>query len=329
MSHSTTISAEPSTVLHDTNTFGRERPWVQHKLESQTTAAALQLAGDKQLADRMTVCADWLEFRRLETGALTLHRANFCRVRLCPMCQWRRSLRVAAQVRACDTWAQQERAKQGRKPWAHYLLTLTVRNVPGPALAATLDDLAHAWDRFSRRAAVKRAMRGGYVRATEITYNAAEDSYHPHLHVLVLCNGSYFTSRDYLNHDQWQTIWRDAARLDYAPQTDIRRTTSDISGAVAEVCKYATKPSAYLLTDDMDTTAEVVHTLARACERRRFLALGGEYRRAAQALNLGDPEDGDLVHISDDAGESDAGAQLWPYTWYPGPHLYMRGGGHK
>ena len=326
MSHHTTPDAEPSTILHDQTPRGREKPWVQHKLESQVTAAALALAGDQAAADRMATCADWLEFRRLETGALTLNRANFCRIRLCPMCQWRRSLRVAAQVQACDTWAQQERARQGKRPWAHYLLTLTVRNVPGPDLTATLDDLTSAWDRFSRRAAVKRAMRGGYVRATEITYNSIAGTYHPHMHILVLCNRSYFVSRDYLNHDKWQALWRDAARLDYDPQVDVRRCTSDLSGAVAEVCKYTTKPGSYLLTDNMDETATVVGTLASACNRRRFLALGGEYRRAAQALNLGDPEDGDLVHISADAGESDAGARLWPYTWYPGPHLYMRGG---
>lgn len=331
MSHTTTPIPAPSTLI-DYNSRGKVRPWAKHKAESAVIAIAMLAAGHPDYAMRMSRCADRLWFRRSEDGALHLDTAKFCRVRLCPMCQWRRSLKVAAQVRACDAWAQEQRVASGRKPWRHYMLTLTVPNVPDYQLRATLDDLAHAWDKLSRRAAVKRAMRGGYIRATEITYNAEANTYHPHLHVLVLCNASYFNSRDYIARDTWLDMWRQATGHPEITQLDVRTieaetkddtTAADVSPVVAEVCKYTTKSTDYILPN-VDQMVDVVATLAEVCRDRRFLGLGGEYRRAQRALKLDDPETGDLTHIDAMAGESDAGAQVFAYDWYIGPRLYKR-----
>lgn len=212
------------------------------------------------------------------------------------------------------------------------MITLTVPNVSSTDLAATLDTLTHAWDTLSRRAAVKRAMRGGYIRATEITYNSDANTYHPHLHILVLCNASYFNSRDYIARDEWLEMWRHATGNPAITQLDVRTIEAeqkddtkpaDVSPVVAEVCKYTTKASDYILPD-VGQMVDVVATLTAICRGRRFLGLGGEYRRAQRALHLDDPETGDLTHISADAGESDAGAQVFAYDWYIGPRLYKQ-----
>lgn len=329
LSHNTTPQLAPS-ILIDYNARGKVRPWARHKAESQIIAMAMQANGEHSYAMRMSRCADRLWFRRAEDGSLYLDSARFCRVRLCPMCQWRRSLKIAAQVRDCDAWAQAQRAATGRKPWRHYMLTLTIPNVAAAALGQTLDMLAKAWDKLSRRAPVKRAMRGGYIRATEITYNSESDTYHPHMHILVLCNASYFNSRDYIARDTWLNLWREATGDPSITQLDVRSIKAeekddtkpaDVSPVVAEVCKYTTKASDYILPE-IGQMVDVVATLTAACRDRRFLGMSGEYRKAQRALHLDDPETGDLTRVNADAGESEAGAQVFAYDWYVGPRLY-------
>lgn len=96
-------------------------------------------------------------------------------------------------------------------------------------------------------------------------------------------------------------------------------------GSLAEVAKYATKPSDYLDPSDLDTMADVVGTLHRVCARRRFAAWTGALRDMHHALHLDDVDGGDLVHVSALDGESAAGAAAWAWDWYAGPKLYIGG----
>lgn len=64
-------------------------------------------------ARRLAECAQWAEFERLPNGqGLRLHEASFCRVRLCPMCQWRRSLKLGDQVRKVVSRANADHIKE-------------------------------------------------------------------------------------------------------------------------------------------------------------------------------------------------------------------------
>lgn len=322
MSHNSTPAYHPSTILVDRSASGRVRPWAQHKAETQLISAALRVAGMPDTSDRMDTCANWLAFRRHADSTLHLHRANFCRVRICPICQWRRSLKTASMVRQADAWVQAQRAAQGHKPYRHTMLTLTVPNVPGDQLRATLDRMSAAWQRLTQRSAVRQVAQG-WIRSTEITYNAQADTYHPHIHILMLVNASYFVSRYYLTRAKWLALWQDAMRDASIQQVDIRRAT-DLSGLVAEIAKYTTKTQDIVaLTSDVDKMATVAATMLRACHRRRFLSWGGAYKRAYMALDLSDPDDADLLHIDPDADLTDAELISWVYTWCPGPRLYM------
>jgi plasmid rolling circle replication initiator protein Rep len=317
---------KPGDVLHDTGRTGRTIPWHEHKQQAMALAAGL-LDRHPEQAARMERCADRLTFRRdwsdpAQPGRLRLAQAHFCRVRLCPMCQWRRSLKMHGQLRQCIDYLDRQRAREGRRPYRYILLTLTVRNAAGPDLAAALDALQEGWQRLLRRAPVRKVVQG-YVRAVEITYNRTRDDYHPHIHALLAVNPSYFTGRDYLPHATWRDLWQQSARLDYAPQVDARRASGG-PDAIAEVAKYATKASDYLIPDDIDRMADVLDTLLTSCAKRRFAGWGGCLGDAHRALQLDDVEDGDLVHTGyDDAGESDAGAALWSWDWYVGPRLYI------
>lgn len=315
----------PGDVLQDVSPNGRAVPWASHKQASQALAVALAFH-HPAIARRIEGCADRLTFRRdwtdaAQPGRLRLAQAFFCRARLCPMCQWRRSLKMHGQVRACLERLAADRLAAKQQPYRFALLTLTVRNCEGEALEATLDVLQHGWQRLTRLKAFGAAVQG-YVRATEITYNRHEDTYHPHMHVLLAVLPSYFTGRTYISQARWRAMWREAARLNYDPSVDVRRAADDAK-TVAEVAKYATKPGDYLMPSDVERMANVLDTLQRSCAGRRFASWGGVLRTAHQALGLDDAEDGDLVHLTQDAGESDAGAALWSWDWYAGPHLYI------
>lgn len=309
-------------ILHDISSTGKVRPWAAHKADAQLLSYALELS-DPTAAQRVRHCADTLWFRRHEDGTLRLDSAQFCRVRLCPVCQWRRSLKMYGQLHQVVKYLAQQRHAAGAEPYAWVLLTLTVQNCATSELSNTLDTIAAGWDRLGKTKAFKRAVRGT-MRAVEITYNRETNTYHPHMHVLCCVLPSYFTSRDYISQSQWSDMWQAAARLDYHPIVDVRRATGT-AGSLAEVAKYACKPSDYLDPSDIDAMAVIVGTLHRVCARRRFAAWTGVLRQAHHALHLDDIDGGDLVKVGPLDGESAAGAAVWSWDWYAGPRLYIGG----
>ena len=50
------------------------------------------------IGERMSRCANVLFFGYAEDGERRLRNTSYCRARLCPVCQWRRSLKVRAQM---------------------------------------------------------------------------------------------------------------------------------------------------------------------------------------------------------------------------------------
>lgn len=92
-------------ILVDIAENGKERPWKKHKSENEKLVELFQLARqtDEQIIslsrlDSLAECGSFLVFDRNEQQRLRLHRANFCKVRLCPMCSWRKSLKLFGQV---------------------------------------------------------------------------------------------------------------------------------------------------------------------------------------------------------------------------------------
>lgn len=307
-------------ILHDQTRTGRVVPWHSHKENAQLLSIIMEWI-DAPAAWRMKRCADRLSFTRDADGKMKLKQAYFCRVRLCPMCQWRRSLKMHGQVRQCIEYLTKVRAAEGHKPYQYILLTLTVPNCRGEELGKTLDLLQESWKRLQRRAEYLAAIKGN-VRCVEITYNRVENTYHPHIHALLAVNPSYFTGRTYVTHDRWLQIWRECTGDPTITQVDVRKTTGD-AAAVAEVTKYATKSSDYLVAGDRDRCIDVVETLMRCCHKRRFAGWGGVLRKAHQALQLDDVENGDLIHTDNAEPDATDAAPLWSWDWYVGPRLYL------
>lgn len=277
---------------------------------------------DPAKAARLRSCCTTLIYRAVD-GGKKLEHANFCRVRLCPICQWRRSLKTFSQAEHVI------RAMCTDRPYRFVLLTLTVRNVFGDMLSRTIDDLFDGWDRFSRLVEFKSAVRGWY-RGLEVTHNfdaASGDigTFHPHFHVLLAVNPSYFTSRDYLSQAAWTELWRRSMRLDYVPVVDVRRVRSIDSGAVAEVCKYAAKDADYIIPDDWQMTVDTVGILDPALANRRLVAFGLEMRRWHRKLHLDDSDQGDLINLDGEpVMPPDPGLRRYIYCWYTGYRQYFR-----
>jgi replication protein len=307
------IVTECQEVLHDKRKSGKERPWALYKLSNGYVAMAYDEV-DKLKAERLRNCASWLEFTKTE-GGLKLHNANFCRVRLCPICQWRRSLKTFGQVYKIVSVAQHD--------YAFIFLTLTVKNCEGMELKGTLDELSKSWDRFIKYKDIKNIVKGFY-RGTEVTHNLTDNTYHPHFHCLLAVNKSYFTSRDYLSQPKWRALWRKAARLNYDPQVDVRRVKADkVDGVCAEVAKYAVKVSDVICFDDWDLTVDTVATLDKALDKRRFISFGGVFKEIHKQLNLDDVEQGDLVH-ENDSELPDVSKDTVLYAWNTGYNQYVR-----
>lgn len=311
------------TALSDAGRGGRERPWRAYKMANELLSQAYSGFNDSK-ASRLSLCGKSLTFIVDDSGNKKLINAESCRVRLCPLCAWRRSLKNFWNTMHILNFWQQE-----GNEYSFIFLTLTVRNVEGVELSSTLDALFGAFQRFSQRDAVRKVFLG-MVRNVEITHNInpkseSYDTFHPHIHCIVAVKPSYFKSHDYLSQKRITALWREALRADYDPIVDVRRVKGSDAHAVAECSKYAAKAADYIIPDDWDLTVATVKILDRALDRRRLIAYTGVFRKAMNALKLEDAEDGDLNNVDslDDVALGEH-TRVETYYWYSGYRQYYK-----
>jgi len=244
------------------------------------------------------------------------------------MCSWRRELKIFAQ-----TSKVMDKALEIRE-YRFIFLTLTCRNVEGEELSTTLDNLFKSFDKMFRRAVVKKSIKG-WFRALEVTHNLDEsskdyDTYHPHFHIILMVNKSYFTEKtQYISQEKWTSLWKESLQVDYTPVVDVRafktRTKKQISKSLAETAKYTVKDNDYLVSDDEEMTDSAVMVLDSALANRRLVAYGGELKKIHKSLNLDDVEDGDLINTcNDEEIREDIDYVLEHYRWHIGYKQYYK-----
>lgn len=291
-------------VLVDKSRTGKRRDWALHKIHNQYISLAYEEVDPKK-SDRMKTCAQWLSFVKQDNGRLKLHDARFCRVRLCPICQWRRSLKTFAQMsRVLDI--------ASADGYQFIFLTLTMKNCSASALSENLTHLLQSFRRLIGYKAFEKAVKGFY-RGCEVTHNVRTDEYHPHLHVILAVNKSYFNGKTYISHEKWTQFWQRALQVDYTPIVDIRKCKGG-ARVTAEACKYAVKPEDIINFNDWDMTVDTLRVLDKALENRRFIGLGGILKDIHKSLHLDDMEEGDLVHVESEA-QSEATPEEIVYFW--------------
>lgn len=290
-------------VLLDKNKNGKDRDWRGRKILSLKLADIFkELQYKKTFVERVISCGDTLRFIKKQDGSLKLYQAYFCKNKLCPICNWRRSMKYSYQTsKIVDEAIKQE-------PKGHFLfLTLTVKNVEAKALNSTISQLTKSFDRLFKRAKVQRNLLG-YLRSVEVTHNENDNSYHPHIHVLMMMRPSYFKGGNYISQKEWGNLWSQSLKVSYKPMIDIRtvkETGKGLRGAVLETAKYPTKP----IKLDIENK-QVVDDLYNGLYRKRQLGYGGLFKAIKKQLALDDAENGDLVHTSDDKENISKGTEI-------------------
>lgn len=321
-------------ILHDIDKNGRIIDWQLRKVKTLELADSYRRLGSdfKGKQYRVRDCGTFLEFRRYqEQGMLKkLNKANFCKVRLCPMCSWRRSLKIYGQVSKIMDYLDPGK-------YAFLFLTLTTRNCDGFGLSETIDLIFNSFNRMTRKKVFKQSVKG-YFRALEVTHNIdvrsiSFDTYHPHLHVILVVNQSYFTDkRYYISQEVWTDLWWTCLGVDYKPIVDIRRFRNNKGKGIAEVAKYSVKSTDYIIRDKSTQqileamTDSAVFVLDLALAHRRLTSFGGLLKDIHKKLNLDDPVDGDLVVTDNDDIREDLGYIIEQYCWHIGYKQYLKVG---
>ena len=329
-------------ILSDKSSTGKERPWRTHKVENQTVEKRCRrLAGGaseseywEKRADRLHDCGVHLWFNVYSDGnggeMMKVKHAESCRVRLCPLCTWRRSIKIQTHTRKILE------SMQAEKEYEYILVTLTVPNVTGAELSDKISDMMKAWNIFDKYKKFTKAVRGWY-RGLEVTHNLQKykfkyvkkngkkqrvtlvddngrpilnpsyDTYHPHFHCIFAVSPSYFNSRDYVKRDEWLAMWQKAMKDPTITQVDVRKVKPKkpdntgacfadmIIAAVCEAAKYTVKSGDYVLPWDWDMSCKSVEVLDKALANRRLVAYGGIMKDWHKKLNLDDEIDGNLI----------------------------------
>lgn len=226
-------------------------------------------------------CGSFLSFGEDEAGHSVLSGANFCRTRWCPMCQWRRSLRLyAAMSQLWDTL---------RDQGGEFLhVVLTVRNCSAEDLPSTLDRMQLSFRHMIRDPALKGWV--GALRFTEVTTNATLDPrsmFHPHFHVLVMVRASYFHSRYYVATKMLRELWQQYLSVDYLPQVFMRKADQR---AINEIAKYCVKPFDFE-QKFIEKEKFIYESLFTALAGRRLYQAFGSFRSSLQALHEDDVQE--------------------------------------
>ncbi len=300
----------------------KDAPWDTHRAQADAVQGIYARAVEfEALASRMAICAGRLRFawQADDDGVigLKLRQAQFCRVRHCPVCQWRRSLMWLARFYSALPEIQQQYPKSR---WV--MLNLSVRNCQITELRSTIAEMNRGWQALIKRKEFRVVQ--GWIRTTEVTRNNKPGRWygtaHPHFHCLLLVPSRYFSGREYLSFTRWQELWRSVLNLDYLPDIEVHAVTErrgGVSGAAPEVLKYTTKP-ADLIADD-----EWLLEYTRQVHKLRFIATGGVLK---DALREHEESNDDLIHADETAAEkpADDGAALLAFDWQRKDKRYRR-----
>lgn len=291
----------------------KDKTWDKHKSENELIKAVyLKNKQYDKLSKRLNNCADVIGFKRgvnNDTGEIKykLHQAWFCKVRTCPTCQWRRSLKNTAKF-----FAKIPEIKELYPTHKFLFLTLTAKNCNPKDLRTTLADMNKGFKRLSE---LKAFPAVGYIKSTEIT-KANNGDAHPHFHILLMVKSSYF-SHGYINTQTWAEMWQQSLRSHYLPIVDIRAikpknkldnfSGADLQAAVVETLKYATKPQ------DSFFDANWLYTITEQLKGLRFLASGGVLKDILKE----DLTDEEMIHTDSDAEDLalEQSKQLLLFGW--------------
>lgn len=281
----------------------KDKPWEIHRKQVSRISDLYSQSGYSRYSQRLSDCSRALEFALVASAEgdinLKLFAARFCRVKFCPVCQWRRSLMWVA--RMCEALPK----LLADKPTHEFIfLTLTVRNCDLDELRSFVTWMNKSWQRLSQ---LKKFPAVGFLKSLEVT-RSKDGLCHPHFHCLLVVPSTYFIGRNYLSQKKWAELWQQCLRVDYEPVVDVRKVYAKkektLIDAVRETCKYSVKPSD--LMADSDWLAGITEQL----HKTRSVSVGGILK---DYLKEDDPED--LISENLDKDSNDEIMQTLVFGW--------------
>lgn len=223
--------------------------------------------------------------------------SSYCKNRWCMVCNSIRTAKLINQYRPIlENWDDK------------YFVTLTVPNVPAPALPRTIDRMQYNFNRVRKRV-TKRGSRGSKIkliglRKMECTYNANRNDYHPHYHFII--RGKSMAK---MVVDMWLEYYPDANRKaqDFRPADN---------NSCIEMFKYFTKVISKTKKGDKRIYADAMDIIFNSIRKRRtFQSFGFVVKKEVGEAAPTDVEDdlyadvytwyqlqGDWIDITDGVG---------------------------
>jgi plasmid rolling circle replication initiator protein Rep len=286
-----------------------DKPWDLRRTQSDEIQKLYDLCGGDgyaRYAERIRECSEWLTYvlKAKDDGELNLRlrEARFCRVRHCPVCQWRRQQMWRARFFKALPQVQE------KYPTARWVfLTLTVRNCELSELRSTLTKMNAAWVRMIQRKVFPAL---GFIKSVEVTRNAEDRTAHPHFHCLMLMPAGYFSSQKYISQAEWGTLWQSCLKADYTPMIRVQAvkpkkgtlngtlgaSKDAMAHAVCETLKYSVKP------EDLLADPEWLGELTKQLQKTRSISIGGCLK---EFFSEDDPEDLINADIEEDEKSED------------------------
>lgn len=244
--------------------------YTQKKLKNQLLQSLIGNHVSEKTLERIKECNTFLFMVGDKTLEKTkLHRSNNCENRFCPVCAWKNARKNAMKLSILMDYLSKEEQKE------FLFLTLTAPNVKEAELQDEIKHYNQSFQRLMQRKEVKTAVKG-YVRKLEVTYNKDRDDYHPHFHVILAVNKSYFNKQNvYIKRDRWLELWQQSTKNSLITQVDVRKVKqTDNKKEISEIAKYSAKDSDYL----QDKT--VFKTFYQSLTGKRLIVYSGLFKQA-------------------------------------------------
>jgi plasmid rolling circle replication initiator protein Rep len=252
------------------------------KLKNPKFSSYIEPLVSVKLLERIKECGEFLQMLSdLTLENSKLHKASFCGNRFCPMCSWRVACKDSLEISILMEHLRKEENKE------FIFLTLTTPNVTGAELDNSIKGYNKAFKKLMERKEVQNIAKG-YIRKLEVTYNPDNTSksyntYHPHFHVVLAVSKSYFTqSSQYINHDRWLNLWREATGDFSITQVDVRKAKANDYKEVYELAKYSAKDTDYLIN------REVFRIFYKALKGKQVLVFSGLFKEAHKMFQNGE-----------------------------------------
>lgn len=271
--------------------------WNYYKAWSRRVSAAMAAGAATFYSDALArrashiyTCSEIIDVAIMTDGTKRqLGTSGRCRDRMCPLCEWRLALARCGQLtetlRACLASAPKTKA---------YLATLTIRNCAPENLRTSCKLLLTGWRNLLRQRIA--ADWQGTMRSLEVTYNEQTQTFHPHLHALIVSDGLDGPAcRRGLS-----AAWARAVGLSYEPIVYFAPAGENPCFEVTKTTHHAAVSAAYIAglksKEKLEASLrakcipDVVVTEAEALRGLRLTAYGGKLAEIRRALRFGDGE---------------------------------------